>query len=259
MPDPFLHVTDPDKEEVFMYYLAGSQYHHRFFMDPSSGLIRYTIDYDVDQMKMPSKEVLEVKVNDTGGLTATTYVEIYIEDINDNAPVFNQSSYTIFASIHDPVGFRYLTIHATDIDSNLNAKIVFQIDDFKELKYFGVSEAGDIYLERPFKYDFKGDIRFLVIATDKGSPVHSSVVMVKAILQEFPDNQSLSESAVSIRPQVIARTGYFDQPENLSWFAASVLLLTLLQVIVVLLLYRWLSKKCSKDNETGKEEKVHFR
>ncbi|CAE1266946.1 unnamed protein product [Acanthosepion pharaonis] len=82
--------------------------------------------------------------------------------------------------------------------------------------------------------------------------------MVKAILQEFPDNQSLSESAVSIRPQVIARTGYFDQPENLSWFAASVLLLTLLQVIVVLLLYRWLSKKCSKDNETGKEEKVHF-
>ena len=228
-------------------------------MDPNSGRIRYAIDYNIDQMEMPSKEILEVKVNDTGGLTATTFIEIQIGDINDNAPVFNQSSYTIFASINDPVGFRYLTLQATDIDSHLNAKISFKIDDFKELKYFAVTETGDIYLERSFKYDFKGDIRFLVVATDKGSPVHSSVAMVKVILQELHNNQSMSESAVSIKPQVIARTGYFDQPENLSWFAASVLLLTLLQVIGVLLLYRCLTKKCSKDKKTSQEKKVQIR
>lgn len=258
LPDPFFQVTDPDKEEVFTYYLTGSKHYHRFVMDPSNGHLRYAVNYDVDQMKMPSRVVLEVKANDTGGLIATTYVEIQIDDVNDNAPVFNQSSYTIFARINDPVGFRYMTVQATDIDSNLNAKIVFQIDDFKELQYFGASEAGDIYLERPFKYDFKGDIRFLMVATDQGSPVQSSVVMVKVILQELLRNRSFSETSISVTPQGIARAGYFDQPENLSWFAASVLLLTLLQIIGVLFLYRCLSRKCSKKNKKDKEKTVQI-
>lgn len=44
-------------------------------------------------MRMIFSLLLQVMVTDPGGLSATADVTIYLTDINDNPPAFNQTSY----------------------------------------------------------------------------------------------------------------------------------------------------------------------
>ncbi|XP_036368369.1 cadherin-23-like [Octopus sinensis] len=257
LPDPSLEVQDPDRNDSVTFSLAGNKYSQRFAIHLNTGILSYAVDYDVDRNAMPSIETIKIYATDKGGLQAATEIQIRITDVNDNAPVFNQSSYTIFVQITDPVGSRYLTVHATDFDQKRNAEIQYAMDDFKNLKYFGISETGDVYLKNPLRYDNSGDMRFLIMATDKGIPALSSVAMLTVILQELPSNVTfyMERGNESMTPQMmVERAGQTTQLKDLSWFGAILLLLAFLQVIGVLVLYRWLSKRCWRRNpKTGKE------
>lgn len=239
------------------FSLVGNKYSQRFAIHPNTGILSYAVDYDIDRNAMPSIETIKIYATDKGGLQATTEIQIHITDVNDNAPIFNQSSYTIFVQITDPVGSRYLTVHATDFDQNHNAEIQYAMDDFKNLRYLGISETGDIYLKNPLRYDNSKDMRFLIMATDKGIPALSSVAMLTVILQELPSNVTfyMERGNESVTPQMmVERASQMTQLKDLSWFGAILLLLAFLQVIGVLALYRWLSKRCWRHNAKMEKE-----
>lgn len=62
-----------------------------------------------------------------GGQSAQTYVHIEIEDLNDNAPVFNPEQYTMSVSSHAPPGTEILSVIATDQDSGRFGHISYSI------------------------------------------------------------------------------------------------------------------------------------
>lgn len=61
---------------------------------------------------------LNVSARDHGipRLTAYTSVNIYVVDVNDNAPKFNQTLYTATVSENFPVNTSIITVQATDKD-----------------------------------------------------------------------------------------------------------------------------------------------
>jgi hypothetical protein len=60
--DPKWTPIDPDINDIPTYTLVGGNTAGRFAIDPSSGLIYSTLEYDVDQSRMPTTASLVVKV-----------------------------------------------------------------------------------------------------------------------------------------------------------------------------------------------------
>ena len=59
--------------------------------------------------------------------TETVSVNVTIEDINDNPPVFSDSNFTVTVAENLPVGTRFLNITALDSDIGDNALLAWSI------------------------------------------------------------------------------------------------------------------------------------
>ena len=72
---------------------------------------------------------LLVQASDQGTppLTETVSVNVTIEDINDNPPVFSDSNFTVTVAENLPVGTRFLNITALDSDIGDNALLAWSI------------------------------------------------------------------------------------------------------------------------------------
>lgn len=72
---------------------------------------------------------LIVRASDKGSpvLSETVSVQIAILDVNDNAPIFGSSAYTVSVPEDVPIGTQFLNISATDADVGLNAKLTYSI------------------------------------------------------------------------------------------------------------------------------------
>ena len=56
-------------------------------------------------------------------------MRVLISDVNDNRPVFQQSSYFTSVSEAQSVGSDILNLLATDSDNGINASIIYTIED----------------------------------------------------------------------------------------------------------------------------------
>ncbi|XP_002137604.3 cadherin-86C isoform X1 [Drosophila pseudoobscura] len=68
-------------------------------------------------------QVMAQEVGPATNLTAVVNVTVYINDVNDNAPVFDQPSYTVELPENMTVGTKVVQVHATDLDSGLGGKV----------------------------------------------------------------------------------------------------------------------------------------
>ena len=60
---------------------------------------------------------------------ATTRVDIYVADINDNRPEFEYDMYNITVMENLPPGFTVLQVFAIDADKGANAEFKYILDD----------------------------------------------------------------------------------------------------------------------------------
>ncbi|KAL6474039.1 hypothetical protein MHYP_G00176000, partial [Metynnis hypsauchen] len=117
-----------------------------------------------------------------------------ISDVNDNAPVFERSSYEATIPENNTPGLSIFTVRARDADWNQNARVSYILEDSSVngvpvSSYVSVSaDSGVIHAVRSFDYEQIKDFQFRVIAQDGGSPPLSSNVSVKIIIQDQNDN-----------------------------------------------------------------------
>lgn len=62
-----------------------------------------------------------------GGLSAQTYVHIQIEDLNDNAPLFNPDEYSMSISSYTEPGTEILNVIATDPDCDRFGQVTYNL------------------------------------------------------------------------------------------------------------------------------------
>uniref|UniRef100_A0A8C3FK99 Cadherin domain-containing protein n=1 Tax=Chrysemys picta bellii TaxID=8478 RepID=A0A8C3FK99_CHRPI len=130
----------------------------------------------------------------TPPLSSTATILVQLLDINDNAPIFNQTSYTLYSTENNPRGASLCSLKANDPDWRENARVTYSIieEDRSEVSLSSSisinSETGALYALRSFDYEQFREIRFQVQAQDGGSPPLSSNVSVTLIILDQNDN-----------------------------------------------------------------------
>ncbi|XP_070819276.1 protocadherin gamma-A5-like isoform X47 [Chaetodon trifascialis] len=152
-------------------------------------------DSDLDR-ETASEYNITVTCSDEGvpSLSSSVTLTLQISDVNDNAPVFERSSYEAYIVENNTPGLSIFTVKATDADWNQNARVSYILEDSSVngvpvSSYVSVSaDSGVIHAVRSFDYEQIKDFHFRVKAQDGGSPPLSSNVTVKITIQDQNDN-----------------------------------------------------------------------
>ncbi|KAK5602876.1 hypothetical protein CRENBAI_021529 [Crenichthys baileyi] len=167
------------------------------FVLTSSNINFYSLvtDDELDRERA-SEYNITVTCSDEGvpSLSSSVTLTLQISDVNDNAPVFERSSYEAYIVENNTPGLSIFTVKATDADWNQNARVSYILEDSSingvpVSSYVSVSaDSGVIHAVRSFDYEQIKDFQFRVKAQDGGSPSLSSNVTVKVLIQDQNDN-----------------------------------------------------------------------
>ncbi|AWP12014.1 putative protocadherin gamma-A3-like [Scophthalmus maximus] len=116
--------------------------------------------------------------------SGTVNIGINILDINDNAPVFNQSRYKGSVIENAPKGTYIVTVNASDVDSGSNGQVTYSFSKSKAgiSDLFDIDEAtGKIYVAKQVDFEKDKKIEFRVEAKDQGGLTDSSNVEIEVI------------------------------------------------------------------------------
>ncbi|VDI43587.1 Hypothetical predicted protein [Mytilus galloprovincialis] len=134
---------------------------------------------------------LTVWVEDVGGLKNSTLVFIYVEDLNDNKPVFHglKAFYKIYECAK--IGSNVTILNATDADYGLNSKVSYtfvnQTGPGKNYRDFLLNNStGEITTAKNLSAD--GDYRLRVKAYDHGTPVLSTIEDIEIKIVDVNDH-----------------------------------------------------------------------
>ncbi|XP_045574159.1 protocadherin gamma-A2 isoform X32 [Salmo salar] len=161
----------------------------------SNNFYSLVTDSDLDRER-DSEYNISVTCSDEGApsLSSSVTLTLQISDVNDNAPVFERSSYEAYIIENNTPGLSIFTVEARDADWNQNARVSYILEDSSVngvpvSSYLSVSaDSGVIHAVRSFDYEQIKDFQFRVKAQDGGSPPLSSNVTVKIMIQDQNDN-----------------------------------------------------------------------
>ncbi|XP_076411154.1 protocadherin beta-4-like [Peromyscus maniculatus bairdii] len=139
---------------------------------------------------------ITITVTDMGTPRLTTQhtITVQVSDVNDNAPAFTQTSYTLFVQENNSPALHIGTISATDSDSGSNAHITYSLlpthDPLLALDSLVSINAdnGQLFALRALDYETLQTFEFRVGATDQGSPALSSQALVRVLVLDANDN-----------------------------------------------------------------------
>ncbi|XP_059716268.1 protocadherin beta-15-like [Haemorhous mexicanus] len=167
--------------------------------------------------------MLRVTAADAGSppLTTTQTFTVDISDVNDNAPVFNQTSYTMYVRENNVATVFVGAVSAADADVGLNAKVTYWLaaEQGPERAWCSCisvnSENGHVFVLRPLDYEHLRQSEVTVSASDAGSPPLRANVTVRLVVLDENDNAPLvlypaqeSSPASSELVPVSAEAGY---------------------------------------------------
>ncbi|KAL7855856.1 hypothetical protein AOLI_G00194600 [Acnodon oligacanthus] len=169
----FLQVSaeDADGGEFGMLHYSFSDgynsedLHPFFFINAVTGDICISQDIDHDAGLVTFD--LLVKAEDQGGLWSQAYLHIDVEDVNDNAPVFNPENYITSASSYTQPGAEILTVIATDRDSGEYGQITYELLPGDSSSVFSVDQStGVVSLSSPLSTLGSSSVKLAISAHD---------------------------------------------------------------------------------------------
>ncbi|XP_019718122.1 protocadherin-16 [Hippocampus comes] len=187
----FLQVVadDADSPEfsVLVYSLPDDleelgQNQNLFHINSQTGEL--CVSGDIDRDGGQSVHNILVRAEDPGGLSAHTFVHVDIQDLNDNAPVFNPERYATSVSSHTPPGTEILGVAATDADDGRFGRITYHILPGDTSALFALDkQTGTLYLTSSLTRLGAASIRLSIAAQDGGgvSSVRPAEVIVEVL------------------------------------------------------------------------------
>ncbi|KAM6380450.1 protocadherin beta-15-like [Pluvialis apricaria] len=149
----------------------------------------------LDREETP-RYIVTVTAADAGSppLTTTQTFTVDISDINDNVPVFNQTSYTMYVRENNVPTVLAGAVSATDADVGPNAKVTYFLAPAHSTEQPPCScisvnsENGHVFVLRPLDYEQVRQIEVLVSASDGGSPPLIANVTIRLVVVDENDN-----------------------------------------------------------------------
>uniref|UniRef100_A0A452Q7M0 Cadherin domain-containing protein n=1 Tax=Ursus americanus TaxID=9643 RepID=A0A452Q7M0_URSAM len=120
---------------------------------------------------------------------------VTVSDVNDNAPAFSQSSYTLRVRENNSPALHIGSVSATDRDAGANAQVTYSLllpphDPHLPLASLVSINAdnGQLFALRALDYEALQAFEFGVRAADRGSPALSSQALVRVLVVDANDN-----------------------------------------------------------------------
>ncbi|XP_018055353.1 PREDICTED: uncharacterized protein LOC108691909 [Atta colombica] len=152
------------------------------------------IDYEMHESL--SFKIIAQEVGPATNLSASATVVIFIQDVNDNPPVFDEESYEVTLSENVTAGTRVIQMHATDKDTGL----------FGSIRYTGIiGEGSDAFAIDPdtglitvamgssLDREMAAQLQLTVIARDENGKGNTGEVPLIVNLLDVNDNAPIFE------------------------------------------------------------------
>ncbi|XP_068545268.1 cadherin-23 isoform X3 [Anas acuta] len=191
--------TDADEGvngRVWYRIIRGNE-HHNFRINPSSGLVmRGLRPLDREQN---SSHVLEVEAYNTeqGPMRSSVRVIVYVEDVNDEVPVFTQRQYNRLGLRETAgIGTSVAVVRATDRDTGNGGLVSYKILSGAEGKFEIDESTGLITTIDYLDYETKTSYLMNVSATDQAPPNNQGFCSVYvSLLNELDEAVQFSNSS----------------------------------------------------------------
>ncbi|XP_062333229.1 protocadherin gamma-A11-like isoform X43 [Osmerus eperlanus] len=190
-----LSVNDPDSESNGQLQCRLNDNIPFTIQSTVNGFYSLVTENELDRERA-SEYNISVTCSDEGvpSLSSSVTLTLQISDVNDNAPVFEKSSYEAYIIENNTPAISIFTVKARDADWNQNARVSYILEDssvngVSVSSYVSVSaDSGVVNAVRSFDFEQIKDLQFRVKAQDGGSPPLSSNATVKIMIQDQNDN-----------------------------------------------------------------------
>ncbi|XP_078241394.1 cadherin EGF LAG seven-pass G-type receptor 3 isoform X3 [Pogona vitticeps] len=184
-----ISATDDDVGENarITYYLEDNIPQFRIDADTGAITLQAELDYE-DQVTY----TLAITAKDNGipQKADTTYVEIMVNDVNDNAPQFVSAHYQGIISEDSPSYTSVLQISATDRDAHANGRVqyTFQNGEDGDGDFTIEPTSGIIRTVRELDHESIPVYELTAYAVDRGIPPQRTPVHIQVTVQDVNDN-----------------------------------------------------------------------
>uniref|UniRef100_A0A8C6EDG5 Dachsous cadherin-related 2 n=1 Tax=Moschus moschiferus TaxID=68415 RepID=A0A8C6EDG5_MOSMO len=135
------------------------------------------------------KEVQLIVLAESRGQRAYSKVAVFIQDLNDHPPHFEQSVYQVSVSEGQFYNHHIVQVFATDLDSGSNGLIEYSILSGNQGEVFQVDPlSGVLTANVVLDYEYTSAYSLIVQATDKGMPRLSDTTVIKIQVTDINDN-----------------------------------------------------------------------
>ncbi|XP_037862713.2 protocadherin gamma-B2 isoform X4 [Chlorocebus sabaeus] len=181
--------------EVYCQVLGNAKF---ILKSSSKNYYKLMTNSALDREEIPEYN-LTITATDGGKppLSSSIIVTLHISDVNDNAPLFQQTSYMVHVAENNPPGASIAQISASDPDLGPNGQVSYSIvasdlEPREILSYVSVSaQSGVVFAQRAFDHEQLRAFELTLQATDQGSPALSANVSLRVLVGDLNDNVPL--------------------------------------------------------------------
>ncbi|XP_054424275.1 LOW QUALITY PROTEIN: protocadherin gamma-B4-like [Pteronotus mesoamericanus] len=161
----------------------------------SRNTYKLVTDGVLDREQIPEYKVT-ITATDRGKppLSSSTTLTLHIGDVNDNAPVFQQSTYLTHVPENNPPGASIAQVSASDPDLGPNGHVSYSIvaSDLEPRalsSYVSVNaQSGVVFAQRAFDHEQLRAVELTLQARDQGSPALGANVSLRVLVDDRNDN-----------------------------------------------------------------------
>ncbi|KOB78988.1 Cadherin [Operophtera brumata] len=183
-----VRATDADLgfNKRIVYSLANES-QGLFRIDNKTGIIFTTGTFDREKTNMYHFEAVATDEGRYIARSQRVSVEVTINDVNDNKPIFTKYPFREQVATLTPPGQSLLRVSATDNDVGNNAEIIYDLLDTFNNKFRINPTTGVLTATQSLSSENGKLIHLKVIAKDKGNPPQSSIGLIEIRVGDFPD------------------------------------------------------------------------
>ncbi|XP_017312969.1 protocadherin Fat 4 [Ictalurus punctatus] len=166
--------------------VTPSKYRPNFGIDRNTGVVSVTTALDREEIETITLQIQAAQEDDSTK-TANAVVLVSIEDVNDNAPEFDQSNYTVVIPENSPRDRFVLQAKVTDLDQGGFVGTLRLVPDTVP---FFISPDGSIWVKTSTELDRETtrDFTFQIEAREDPPSTHSTTASVNITLSDENDN-----------------------------------------------------------------------